>query len=57
MKQFLAMAGPIAVNLVFWSVITILPLHPVILLILVVGSTTFMMFGIVYLQKKADKNP
>ena len=57
MKQFLAIAGPIAANLVFWSVITILPLHPVLLLVLVVGSTIFMMFGIVYLQRKADKNP
>lgn len=51
MRQFLAVIGPFAFTLVFWTVITIIPMPAPILLGLVVISGVLMLWEIVYLQR------
>lgn len=53
MRQFLAVAGPIVGNFVFWSLITVVPMHALILLALVVGSGVLMLCGMVFFGKMA----
>jgi hypothetical protein len=55
MRQFLAVAGPIVANFVLWWMITILPVHALIMFALVVISGVLMLCGIVYFRKIADK--
>jgi hypothetical protein len=52
MKRILAIVGPIVALLVFWTVITIIPMHALLLLALVIFSGAIRMWGIVYFGKK-----
>ena len=56
MRRFLAIVGPIVALFVFWTVITIIPIHSLLLLALVTFSGVVLMWGIVYFGKTADKN-
>lgn len=55
MKQFLAVVGPIAGNFIAWSLITILPMHPLVNFFLVIASGVLMLCGIVYFRRWVDK--
>jgi hypothetical protein len=57
MRQILAVAGPVAGNFIAWSLITLLPVHPMIIFILVIASGVLMLYGIVYFGKTAGKDP
>jgi hypothetical protein len=56
MRQFLAVAGPVAGNFIAWHLISFLPVHPMITFVLVIASGILMLYGIVYFRKIADKN-
>lgn len=56
MRQILAVAGSIVALFVFWSVITIIPMHALIRLALVIFSGVLMMWCILYFGKAADKD-
>jgi len=56
MRQILAVAGPVAGNFIAWSLITFLPVHPIIIFTLVIASGVLMLCGIVYFRKIADKD-
>jgi len=56
MRQFFAVAGPVAGNFIAWSLITLLPVHPMIIFALVIASGVLMLCGIVYFRKIADKD-
>jgi hypothetical protein len=56
MKQFLAVAVPVAGNFIAWHLISFLPVHPMIIFILVIASGVLMLYGIVYFGKTADKD-
>jgi hypothetical protein len=56
MKGFLAVVGPVAGNFIVWSLITFLPVHPIIIFALAIASGVLMLYGIVYLWKVVDKN-
>ena len=47
MKVFLAVAGPVAGNFIAWTLITLLPVHPMILFVLAIASGILMISGIV----------
>jgi len=55
MKQFLAVAGPVAGNFTAWTLITLLPVHPMILFVLAIASGILMICGIVYFTRAVDK--
>jgi hypothetical protein len=55
MKVFLAVAGPVAANFIAWTLITLLPVHPMILFVLAIVSGILMISGIVYLTRAVDK--
>lgn len=56
MRQFLAVAGPIVANFVLWSVISVLPMHGLIMFALVVSSGVLMLCGMSHFRKTADKD-
>jgi hypothetical protein len=56
MRQFLAVAGPIAATFVLWSLITVIPMYATIMFALVVASGVLMLCSIVYFRKIADKD-
>ena len=56
MRQFFAVAGPVAGNFIAWSLITLLPVHPMIIFTLVIASGVLMLYGIVYFGKIVDKD-
>ena len=55
MKVFLAVAGPVAGNFIAWTLITLLPVHPMILFVLATASGILMLCGIVYFTRAVDK--
>lgn len=57
MKQALAVIGPFAANFVVWSLITLLPLHDILIFALAIGTSVLMLYGIVYFTRLVDKNP
>jgi hypothetical protein len=56
MRQVLAVAGPIVATFVLWGVITVMPMHALILLASVVISGVLMLCGIVYFGKITEKD-
>jgi hypothetical protein len=56
MKQFLAVVGPVAGNFIAWAVITLLPVHPMIIFSLAIASGVLMLYGIVYFTRLVDKS-
>jgi hypothetical protein len=56
MRQFLAVAGPVAGNFIAWYLITLLPVHPMITFALAIASGVLMLYGIVYFRNIADKD-
>jgi hypothetical protein len=57
MKPFLAVVGPVVGNFIAWALITLLPVHPVIMFALVIASGVLMLCGIVYFRNRADREP
>jgi hypothetical protein len=47
MRQFVAVTGPFAGNLIAWYLITFLPVHPLIVFTLAISSAVLMLYGIV----------
>ena len=56
MKEFFAVAGPVAGNFIAWSLITLLPVHPMIIFALVIASGVLMLYCIVHFRGTADKD-
>ena len=56
MKEFFAVAGPVAGNFIAWSLITLLPVHPMIIFALVIVSGVLMLYCIVHFRGTADKD-
>ena len=57
MKQVLAVAGPIVGNFVAWTLISMLPVHPIVIFALVIMSGVLMICAMVYFGKKAAEGP
>jgi len=57
MKQVLAVAGPIVGNFVAWTLITMLPVHPMIIFVLVIMSGVLMIWALVHFGNTMDKDP
>jgi hypothetical protein len=55
MKMFLAVAGPLVGNFIAWALITLLPVHPMIILSLAIASGILMICGIIYCTRAVDK--
>ena len=55
MKVFLAVAGPFAGNFIAWTLITLLPVHPMIIFLLAIASGILMICGIIYFTRAVDK--
>jgi len=55
MKGFLAVVGPVAGNFIAWSLITLLPVHPMIIFFLAIASGILMLCGIVYFTRAVDR--
>ena len=55
MKGFLAVVGPVAGNFIAWSLITLLPVHPIIIFVLAIASGILMLCGITYFTRAVDK--
>jgi len=55
MKVFFAVAGPVAGNFIAWTLITLLPVHPMILFGLAIASGILMICGISYFTRAVDK--
>jgi hypothetical protein len=55
MKGFLAVVGPVAGNFIAWSLITFLPVHPMIIFFLAIASGILMLCGITYFTRAVDK--
>jgi hypothetical protein len=55
MKDFFAVAGPVAGNFIAWTLITFLPVHPMILFVLAIASGVLMIWGIVHFTRTVDK--
>jgi hypothetical protein len=55
MRHFFAVVGPLAGNFIAWALITLLPVHPVIMFSLVIASGVLMLYGIVYFTRLVDK--
>ena len=56
MNQFLAVVVPFIGNFIAWSLITFLPVHPIIIFALAIAFGVLMLCGIVYLTRRVDKN-
>jgi sterol desaturase/sphingolipid hydroxylase (fatty acid hydroxylase superfamily) len=57
MKQVLAVGGPIVGNFVAWTLISMLPVHPIIIFALVIMSGVLMIWAMTHFQKTMDKDP
>jgi hypothetical protein len=55
MKGFLAVVGPVAGNFIAWTVITLLPVHQFIILLLAIASGILMICAIIYFTTAVDK--
>ncbi len=56
MRHFLIVAGSIAGNFIAWTVITLLPVHPAIILALAIVSGVLMIYCIVHFTTIEDKH-
>ena len=56
MKGFLAVVGPVAGNFIAWTLITLLPVHQFIILVLAIASGILMICGIIYFTRAVDKD-
>jgi hypothetical protein len=57
MRHFLSVVGAIAGNFILWSLITILPVHSMIIFVLAIASGCLMLYTIVRFGKAADNDP
>jgi hypothetical protein len=55
MRKFLAVVGPLVGNFVAWTLISMLPVHPIVIFGLVIMSGVLMIYAMVYFGKKMDK--
>jgi len=55
MKKFLAVAGPVVGNFVAWTLISMLPVHPMIIFALVILSGVLMICALSHFAKAMDK--
>ena len=56
MRHFLSVVGAVAGNFVLWLLITMLPVHPIILFGLVIAVGCLMLCVIVYSGQVPDNN-
>ena len=54
MRHFLLMSGTIAGNFILWAVITILPVHAMIMFCLAIAVGCLMIYLLVHIGKAAD---
>lgn len=52
MRQFLSVFGPLVGNFVLWTVISYLPVHPIVIFILVIMTGVTMVSVMAYLVNK-----
>jgi hypothetical protein len=57
MRHFLSVVGAIAGNFVLWSLITILPVHSIIIFGLAIATGCLMLYAIVHFGKAPDNDP
>ena len=57
MRHFLTVVGAVAGNFILWSLITILPVHSMIIFVLAIASGCLMLYTIVRFGKAADNDP
>ena len=57
MRHFLIMTGLIVGNFVAWTLITMLPVHSVIIFALVIMSGVLMISAMIYFGKTMEKDP
>ena len=57
MKHFLSVAGVVLGNFVLWSLITILPVHSMIIFCLAIATSCLMIYLLVLVGKAADNEP
>jgi len=57
MRHFLSVVGAVAGNFILWSLITILPVHSMIIFVLAIASGCLMLYTIVRFGKAADNDP
>lgn len=56
MRHFWTVVGAIAGNFILWSLITKLPVHPMIIFCLVIAVGCLMLWSIVYFGKAKDNH-
>ncbi len=57
MQHFLSVVGAVVGNFILWSLITLLPVHSMIIFVLAIASGCLMLYIIVRFGKAADHNP
>ena len=57
MRHFLSVTGAVAGNFILWSLITMLPVHSMIIFCLAIAAGCLMLYSIVRLGKTADNDP
>ena len=57
MRHFLSVVGAVAGNFILWSLITILPVHAMIIFCLAIVVGCLMLYTIVHFGKAADHDP
>ena len=56
MRHFLSVVGAVAGNFILWSLITILPVHSMIIFCLVIAVGCLMLYTIVHFGKAPDND-
>jgi len=57
MRHFLVVVGAVAGNFILWSLITILPVHSMIIFCLAIATGCLMLYVIVHFGKAPDNGP
>ena len=57
MRHFLFVVGAVIGNFILWSLITILPVHSMIIFVLAIAVGCLMLYTIVRFGKAADNDP
>jgi hypothetical protein len=57
MRHFLLVSGTVAGNFILWSLITVLPVHAMIMFCLAVAVGCLMIYLLVRIGKTADNEP
>jgi uncharacterized membrane protein YeaQ/YmgE (transglycosylase-associated protein family) len=57
MRHFLSVVGAVVGNFILWSLITILPVHSMIIFVLAIAVGCLMLYTIVRFGKAADNDP